>query len=207
MGEIFDKDINTKTNLYDEKNIDKSNDDIEKNSNEILVVNQVDKAQKEIYVSNIDTQQQVNKIKKEKEDLYKKKILELENEKLQLNNRIRILEEEENNFIKKLINIMDEIYRMKYYADNCGNDKLKDTVARNLKSIKKELADMNISIIPSLDEEFNEDYHDCIDIREDLNKENMKIVEEIKAGFIYKGKVIRPAEVVVIKNKGVDINE
>ena len=57
---------------------------------------------------------------------------------------------------------------------------------------------MNIEIIDSVGEIFNENYHDCIESVEDLGKDNLEVVEEIKAGFKYKGHVVRAAKVVVV---------
>lgn len=196
-------DIDKELRKYVSKKMLESEDKKVATDSDVLdIIGNINKNQRKIVVANMMTQEKIEKIQKENEELYKEKILQIEKENLQLNNKIRTLETEENKFVKKIINIMDEIYRLKYYADNCGNEKLMNTVARNLKSIKKELADIDINIISSVGEEFNEDYHDCIETKEDVLQENMKIVEEIKVGFIYKEKVIRPAEVVVIKNKG-----
>ena len=194
----IDKELKT----YSKKKNEEIDNDkiIEDNSNILGLVEEIKKSQKKIAMTNMVTQQQIESFQKENENLYKEKIEKLQNEKENLKVTINNLELKEKIFIKKIINIMDEIYRLKYYADNCGNENLMKTIEKNLKCIKKELNDINIEVISSLGEKFDEDFHECIDIKEDQSKENMTIVEEIKVGFIYEGRVIRPAEVVVIKN-------
>lgn len=194
--------IDKELSEYVEKKIKDSSDDTVGTSSDMLeILSNFNKTQRKLSLSNMSTMQQMEKMQRESEELYKSKIASLEKENLEYKREINSYKKGEDVFVKKIISIIDEVNRIKYYADNSGNEKLMKTLDNNLKFIKKQLADMNIEVIAALGEIFNDNYHDCIETKEDIEKENFEIAEEIKAGFSYKGKVVRASEVVVIKNK------
>lgn len=196
-------DVNKELKEYSTKNLQHLEGDINRNDNDMLgVMANFYKAQRKQMLSNLSAQQQMEKIQKDNEDLYKEKIDILEKENLEYRNIIKEYEKEERNFIKKTMDIIDEINKLKYYIDNNGSDKLKNTLSKNMKYIKKQLLDMNIEVIDCVGEIFNENYHNCVEVVEDLEKNNFEVVEEIKAGFKYKGHVVRAANVVVVENGG-----
>ena len=197
----MDFDINKELESYALKKIEDSNDvKIGSNSEMLDILANMNKTSKKVLLSNMSSQQQFEKVQKENEQLYKEKLLVLEEENIELRKREKEHQKRENAFLKRTINIIDEFYRLKYYADNSGNERLMDTIGKNLKSVRRELSNINIRIIDAVGEVFDENYHECVEVRDDNSIENMTIVEEIRPGFIYNEKVIRPSEVVVIKN-------
>lgn len=195
----------------------KKREDIEKTldleeDETLFVLNEVMKEQRKIAKKTLCTHEEIKSLKKEGRESFKEGYLVAYDERLQglIIERDKLREEKEEllererrekeRYIKTLINIIDEIYRLKYYAEKSGKEGLLDTISKNISFIKKELRGINIEVKSSLGEEFNEDFHNCIEVREDLEGKNMTIVQEIKLCIILEGKVIRPADVVVIKN-------
>jgi len=54
--------------------------------------------------------------------------------------------------------------------------------------------------IPSLGEKFNPSVHEAVAQVPNPDKDDGEVVEEIKRGYQWKGRVLRPASVVVVKN-------
>lgn len=185
------------------------------NANEIKET--LEKNLKKIVLSDMVMQEKIESLKNEIDKLYKDNRKDLkEEEREEERNKIELLKMEkealkreigykdlkESKFLKKIISIIDEFYRLRNFAKGSGNSKLIESLDKNLKYIKKELKDINIVIESSLGEKFNEEFHECLEVREDKSKENMTIVEELSPLIIYEGKVLRAASVVVIDNKG-----
>lgn len=167
------------------------NDDLEKlESNIISELEELKSIQKKFIIQNAIKDEEVIKI-------YKEKILNLEEENIKNRNEIKVLKGIENNFVKNLIGILDELERLKGYANLSKNEKLMETLDRNFKVIKKHLFEMDIQEIPTEGMLFHENYHNCVDVIFNEEKDDFEVVEEIKKGYAYKGKVIRASEVII----------
>ena len=66
--------------------------------------------------------------------------------------------------------------------------------------LAKMLQEVGITVIGSQNNKLNLLYHKVIECEYDALKEDNEIIRYIKVGYIYKGKVIRKAE--VIMNRG-----
>lgn len=170
-----------------------------------VIMKEVFKFQKKIAKNTLYTAEQLDFIQQKllKENEISKLYLEIERlkgENTCLNEKLSRCNKYEEKILKALISIIDEIYRLKYYADYSGDKNLVERVTKYINFIKRELKDLNLEIKSSLGEKFNEDFHYCKEVRKDLEKEDFTIIEELKLCIILEGKVIRPAHVVVIRN-------
>lgn len=126
------------------------------------------------------------------------------NEKL-IEDKILLLEKSNRDFksqneelLKGIMNILDEVYRLNDYVEKSGNDKLQKTLRKNIKYINYKLKKIGLEKVETKGE-FDEDYHECIQVVKDI-KEDEKL-EEVEAGYLYKGNLIRASKVIVYSNK------
>lgn len=159
-------------------------------SNILSEIEELKSIQKKFIMQNVIKDEEVIKV-------YKEKMSTLEEENIQNKNEIKVLKNIENTFVKNLIGILDELERLKGYGELSRNEKLIETLDRNFKVIKKYLLEMNIQEIPTKEMLFNENYHNCVDVAFDEKKDDFEIIEEVKKGYAYKGKVIRASEVII----------
>lgn len=131
------------------------------------------------------------------QSIYRQKLADLESKEIKNNNEIKELKKTENLFLKNIIRILDELERLKEYGDTSGNEKLSKTLERNFKAIKKYMLELELLEIPTVGLLFNENYHDCVDIKNDSEKDDFEVLEVLRKGYVYKGKVIRAAEVII----------
>lgn len=167
------------------------NEGLEKFESSIISeIEELKSIQKKFIMQNVIKDEEVIRV-------YKEKISTLEQENIQNKNEIKVLKHIENNFVKNLIGILDELERLKGYGKLSGNERLIETLERNFKVIKKYLLEMDIQEIPTEEMLFNENYHNCVDVAFDEKKDDFEVIEEIKKGYVYKGKVVRASEVII----------
>ena len=131
------------------------------------------------------------------QSIYRQKLADLESKEIKDNNEIKELKKTEKLFLKNIIRILDELERLKEYGDTSGNEKLSKTLERNFKAIKKYMLELELLEIPTVGLLFNENYRDCVDIKNDSEKDDFEVLEVLRKGYVYKGKVIRAAEVII----------
>lgn len=139
----------------------------------------------------------------------KKYILSIEALKKEISNNneqvFRLKKElEEKNFdevkiYKKLLTILDQLDNVYKFAHQMENKDLIDNLNGIKKVIRKEISEINLCEINPLGELFNSDIHRCISKIEDDSKKHDEIISVIETGYILKGKVLRPALVIIAK--------
>ena len=100
---------------------------------------------------------------------------------------------------KKIANVLDQIDYLQRYVIVTKNEPLTLNIEQSMKVIKKELREANFEQIPDIGELFDPESHDCIKAVEDNNHNKYEIIDVIKKGYKYNGKVVRIASVVAIK--------
>ncbi|HHD2767714.1 TPA: nucleotide exchange factor GrpE [Clostridium perfringens] len=111
------------------------------------------------------------------------------------------LEIREKRFVKSLINIIDNIKYIYDFSLKSNNDMLVEAMNSLFNIVKKIMINVDILIIDGKETFFDESLHECVSTIWDNNREDYEITEVLKLGYIYKGKVERVAQVVVVKNK------
>lgn len=111
------------------------------------------------------------------------------------------LEIREKRFVKSLINIIDNIKYIYDFSLKSNNDMLVGAMNSLFNIVKKIMINVDIFIIDGKETFFDESLHECVSTIWDNNREDYEITEVLKLGYIYKGKVERVAQVVVVKNK------
>ena len=67
------------------------------------------------------------------------------------------------------------------------------------KVIRKEISEINLVEIKSMGELFNPELHKCIAVEEDQSRESKEIISVIEKGYMFRGRVIRPASVIIAR--------
>lgn len=113
----------------------------------------------------------------------------------------RDLEIREKRFLKSLISILDNIKYIYDFSIKSENEVLNEAMARLFNIVKKTIINVDILVIDEKETLFDENLHECVGTIWDENRQDYEITEVLKLGYIYKGKVEREAQVVVVKNK------
>lgn len=127
---------------------------------------------------------------------------ERDGEILTLKRKINTLEAREKSFLKAILKILDSIEWFQKIIKVFSNSSVEKSLFTTNKVIKKELLNMDIIQIDTIGESFNDKVHNCIEVVEDEKRNNNEIIDVVKNGYIYRGEVVRVAEVIVVKNKG-----
>lgn len=172
----------------DEKNLD--NEEISmKDFYEMM-----NKMKNDIRSINKNSKKSIMSIESLKEDINKNKE---QNFKLK-----KQLEEKKYNEIKiykKIIVILDLIDNISKSALELENEELLDSLEIMQKIIRKELTEIDLIEIKSMGELFNPDIHKCLAVEKDNSKEHNEVIEVIEKGYMLKGRVLRPAYVIIAK--------
>lgn len=106
-------------------------------------------------------------------------------------------------FIINILPVLDNLERALSAADAAGEGEQEDRIAAGVRMVYNQLVkileDAGLERIEILDREFDPHYHEAVMKVEAEGKEENQIVEEMQPGYMYKGKVIRPAMVKVAK--------
>ncbi|WP_297136864.1 nucleotide exchange factor GrpE [Terrisporobacter sp.] len=100
---------------------------------------------------------------------------------------------------RKILILLDQLDNVYKFAHQCENKALIDNLNSVKKITRKEISEINLCEINPLGDLFNPDIHRCISRVEDSSKEHGEIISVIETGYILKGKVLRPALVIVAK--------
>lgn len=133
---------------------------------------------------------------------YREKIENLEMNLIRVNNELKENRKDLKKILNSIVEVLDEVDEFKDILKEREDRKNLKTFNRTIKAINKKINYMGLEQIKTVLEQFNEDMHYCVEVVEDSDYENETIIEEIKSGYKYKGKVIRESRVVVIKNEG-----
>lgn len=150
--------------------------------NEDLVLKEIDNLNKNI----------INLFKDERED----DILVINNLKYQM----RIQEGREKNIVLSLINILDSIDWLLRNALIFSNEGMKKSIKTTNILINRELENMKLIRTPEVGDLYNENYHVCLGYKKSEKLIDKQIIEVIKKGYIFRDKVIRQSEVIVVNN-------
>jgi len=107
---------------------------------------------------------------------------------------------EEETRKKYLLEIID-LYELLQKAYENSNPK--DGIQAIIQNIQHLLEIEQVTIIDSLGKSFDRYYHYAISTIEKDNSVDGQIVDEIKKGYMIGNKILRPSQVVVVKNKNI----
>ncbi len=133
---------------------------------------------------------------KEKDDKLLRQIAELQNYQKRMQKEIKYNKEETK---KKYLNEIIDLYELlnKAYEDNNPKKGLKLL----LKNIENFFEKEQIKCIECKGHDFDHNYHHAITTIEKKDCKDDTVVEEVKKGYLIGDRLLRPAQVIVVKNK------
>ena len=117
--------------------------------------------------------------------------------------QIKDLEQENKMLIKTLMTSYDLFSEIILGANDSGDEAWYQQIVLQSKRLAKMLQEVGITLINSQNDKLDLLYHKVIDCQYDELKEDNQIIRYIKVGYIYKGKVVRKAEVMINKREEV----
>lgn len=111
------------------------------------------------------------------------------------------LEIREKRLVKSIISIVDNIKYIHDFSQKSNNEVLNEAMNNLLNTVKKAMVNVDILLIDGKETFFDESLHECVSTIWNDERKDYEINEVLKFGYIYKGKVERTAQVVVVKNK------
>lgn len=115
----------------------------------------------------------------------------------ELKEKIKDKEEEIKVLLRSLISLADLIEDMYVYSKKTENLSLKHQITLQWNNVKNYLAQCGITIIGDEGGIFNSELYKAVEIKYIEEKTDGEVLEVLKSGYIYKGKLLRKAEVIV----------
>ncbi|MBU3182460.1 nucleotide exchange factor GrpE [Clostridium psychrophilum] len=128
----------------------------------------------------------------------------------ELREKAQIKNNEIKSMINTIISISDIFDYVNGYALKSNNENLKDQFKLVSQQIGEKLAQNSITVIGIEDGEFDLSVHQPIAVEWQPDKPENVILQVVKKGYIYKGNVLRKAEIVInkkSKDEGNDFKE
>lgn len=112
----------------------------------------------------------------------------------------RIQDDREKKLISALVNIVDSIDWLIEKDIILENKAGMKSIEATKKIIEKELFKINIFKMGNVGDIYDEEEHICLGYKNGQEKDFNEIIEVVKKGYKYKDKILRQAEVIVVKN-------
>jgi len=110
------------------------------------------------------------------------------------------VKQENEKFILKLLPVLDNLYiAEKELPKELKNNQWVEGVLKTKNHILDFLRSQGVEEIQSLGKKFDPNFHEAVDEIEKKGVEAETVVEEVKKGYLFHGRVIRPAKVKVAK--------
>jgi len=165
-----------------------------------MTTKKITEKKKEPHDKNIVSfKKEIEKLKQElneKNDKLLRSYADLQNYQKRIEKELTCKEEETRK--KYLLEIID-LYELLQKAYENTNPK--DGIQAILQNILHLLEIEQVSVIESLGKSFDHYYHNAISTIEKNDCKDGQIVDEIKKGYMIGGKILRPSQVIVVKNK------
>jgi len=104
--------------------------------------------------------------------------------------------------IKQLLPVIDSLKKaIDHSQDEKSTDAMREGVELTLKGLIDTLEKAGLEKVKAMGEPFDPNFHEAISEQEDNTKESGIVIKELQNGYILNQRLIRPALVIVNKNK------
>lgn len=97
--------------------------------------------------------------------------------------------------VRALLPVYDDLLRA--LEQPCGDAAYQKGVEMTMKSLKKQLEALEVIELSALEQPFDPERHEAAEHIDDPEKGEAVVVRVLRTGFLYRGKVLRPALVTV----------
>lgn len=142
----------------------------------------------------------------ELKDMLLRKAAEFENYKRRTeNDQLNLLKYAAENFIIKLLPVIDDFERSLLHIDNAKDGQsIKEGIKMVYEKMMKVFDEQGVKPIDSVGKPFDVNFHEALMQRKDENVEPHTVLEELEKGYMYKDKVIRHAKVIVSEDSSLE---
>lgn len=105
-------------------------------------------------------------------------------------------EDSEKNMIDKVLKNIDRIDEIRMFCEKTNKIEVLETINNLINKLKNDLRELGIEEISGVGEIFNTNIHECIETRKVDAKEKGIVLEVVRRGYYFKGRVIRSALVI-----------
>ena len=162
------------------------------------------KKRKEKKIKEVETKKELEEGRKRADDYFKRlKWMQAEYENLQKKierEKSEIAKFANERLIKNLLDVVDDFERI---VSNTNDKEIENGMKMVLKNFMTILESSGVEKMNSLGKKLDPLEHEVVDITNDDNTENGVVVEELRTGYKFKGKVLRSALVRINKTKEV----
>ncbi len=139
-----------------------------------------------------------------KDDLFLRSQAEMENMKRRFQkDKTDLIKFSNETLIRQLLTVIDNLENAIVYGkDKKSFDSLLDGVDLTLKSLKNILKNSGLEVVESLGKPFDPNFHEAVSEQEDETSAPKAVLRELQRGYLLNKRLIRPAVVIVNKNKG-----
>lgn len=148
----------------------------------------------DLKIINKNSKKSIMSIESLKEDINKSN-----RENFKLKKEIEERKVNEIKIYRKIILILDQIDNINKFISTLDENEFLQSLEIMRKIIKKEMSEINLFEIDSMGQLFNPELHKCIAVEEDKSKESNEIISVIEKGYMLRGRVLRPASVIIAR--------
>ena len=165
-----------------------------------------DKANDKVVVSQEELDALRSKAKERDEycDKFVRAHAEFENAKKRMEkDRLELLRYANDGLISEFLPIADNLEMAEKYIKEAKDFKaVQEGVDMIHLQIQKFLKDIGLEKIRSVGEKFDPNIHEAVETADAKDKEENLVIEELKPGYKFNGKLLRPASVKIVKHGG-----
>lgn len=115
------------------------------------------------------------------------------------------IESSKAEFLSKFINIKDDFDRtVEIVNNNKIDEKVLEGLKGMLKNIDSTLSSEGLKTIDAIGELFDPNRHEVVSVIHDDKMQDNTVIKEIRKGYFFNNKVLRPSLVIISKNKNID---
>ncbi len=115
------------------------------------------------------------------------------------------IESSKAEFLSKFINIKDDFDRtVEIVNNNKIDEKVLEGLKGMLKNIDSTLSSEGLKTIDAIGELFDPNRHEVVSVIHDDKMQDNTVIKEIRKGYFFNNKVLRPSLVIISKNKNND---
>ena len=146
---------------------------------------------------------EVQKSAKKNFDLYVRAQAEMDNMKKRFQReKLELSKFSNESLIKQLLPVIDNLEKaISHSEDENSLDVLREGIKLTLKGLVDSLKKAGLEEVKAVGRTFDPHFHEAVSGREDKNVEDGTVLEELQRGYILNERLIRPAMVIVSKNR------
>jgi molecular chaperone GrpE (heat shock protein) len=115
----------------------------------------------------------------------------------ELKNNVKSKDSEIEKLLKGIISICDMFEDMHIFSEKSADEVWKKQISLQWSNLNNTISLLGLTRIGEIQVIFNPEFHRVIEVKNELESPNGEVVETIKSGYMYCGKLLRKADVII----------